>query len=878
MRSMVSFWRWRLIGRMVRREIIRYLAFNLFFAISLSLGLVGLIIINSLQDSVRLYLESHLRHNLGGDMTISSREPFTQEQQSIINMSGDKLSQMTQKVEFFSMLNSTQESRLVEMIAIDREFPLYGDLSLVDGESIASVLGQRPIVSHHKILADHENPLPFVWMLPDVRRSLGLKLGDRVSVADKPYQVGEDISPKSSAVGLAFSFAPSIYVRIDALDYDDLNVRGSRVSYQQIYRVKANENVQAVADKVRTDLEKLGKNTTKLSVRTYLSSNRQLSDLLTKSSHYLSMFALIALFLSGIGTIYLYRTHLSQRLIAMAIMNSLGMGKREVIAIYAVQSLVLGLFATFIALLLAVVLLPIFDHLLSVFKMANFSIGLTIKSTLLAFLIGTIGGLTFCYPVIAQLNQASTQNLLNAGSELENQQRSWKKHLFYLPTLLFIFLVSVYQTSFISGGFFLLVFTSALLLLGLIATLLIKLGQLISTSNRLYIKIALRNIVRHRWSSIITFSVFGLGAFLLTILPQIYQGLQNVIDASDKYSVPSLFLFDIQPDQIKPLQQLIAKQGRGLLSITPMVRARLNNIDGQTPRPRNIENRDTLSRNETPNQRNRHLYRHVNITYRAHTLNTENIYQGQALSPKYNGTGDKDNPIQVSIENRFAKRMAIRLNSLLEFSVQGVSIYARVVNFRQVKWNSFNPNFFIVMQPGLLEEAPQTYLATVDKATIEQRIQLQNKIVSRFSNVSVIDITALVQQLIDLSHRITLAVTVIAIFTLLVGLMVIYSISHAGIRQKRVEMNLLKVLGCRQKHIYGIFAIEFSFIHITASLFGIVMSVLATMLFSHYLFETTWHLDISTLITVFLLLNFSAICLTGISAGHILKQKAQLQN
>lgn len=868
----LSITRWRLIWQMVRRELSRYLSFNLFFAINLSLGLVGLVMINALQDSINGYLEINLRHNLGGDLAVVSRQPMTYSEQTIINRQQASFMASTQKIDFFSMLNSKQGARLVNVIAIDKDFPLYGDLSLINGKAIVSEFTNTGT----------KTSLPPIWMLSNTRQSLGVSEGDVVSIADKRYRVSKDISQNSSAIGLAFSVAPIIYVQRQHLDYAYLGARGSRVSYVQILRLKPGENTIDIAQQLRQDLDKQFAEKTVPRIRTYLSASRQLSNLLTQAASYLSMFALIALFLAGLGATYLYRGNLIQRLESMAILHALGMTKQEITTIYVLQSFLLGAIATAIALLLSTLLLPVFNQFLGVLNVVNFTLGLTLKSVLLACLTGMVGSLAFCYPAIRQIDKINANHLLKAGSEVENQtgeKHPLSKYSPYISVLGFIFVISIYQTSLSSGVFFLFVFICVLMAMGLMATLLLKLCEKFSCSKHVIIKMAFRNIVRHRWGSIVTFSVLGLGAFLLTVVPQIYQGLQSEIDASDKYQVPSLFLFDIQPEQVSPLRDLIAKQGQDLLSVTPMVRGRLQKVDGKAPNPRRFEQAErSTSRDEEQNQGNNNLFRHVNITYRSHVLSSESIYRGVPLEAKYEGIGEADDPIAVSIEERYAKRVGIELGSLLEFDIQGITVFAKVVNLRKVKWNSFNPNFFIVMQPGLLEEAPQTYLATIAKADIDGRIALQTNIIRTFSNISSVDVTDLIKQLIDITEKIVLAMTVIAVFAILVGFMVIYSISHAEAKQKSGEMNLLKVLGGRQKSIYHIFMLEFGTISSSASFLGIGLSVLAAWIFSHYLFENLWHLDIFLMFIAFVCLNIFTLSLTLISARHTLRQKVRLQN
>jgi putative ABC transport system permease protein len=855
---------WLLIFKTIQREITRHITFNSFFVLNLSLGLVGLIMINSLQDSIKLYLNDNLRNSLGGDISITSQQPITDEEQKIIKQSGDIFLSSTKKVEFFSMLNTPQSARLVNVIAIDENFPLYGTLQLLNGNKITADFSTK-----------ETQKSPRIWMLPDTRKTLGLEIGEGVSIGNAQYQIGQDISPDSTANGISIGFAPKVYVQISHLDYAYLQTRGSRINYSQLIRLKESKAAVSIAAKINDDFYQKFTNQTAPRIRTYINSNNQISNLLNRASGYISMFALIALFLSGIGAIYLYRGLITQRYTQMAIMHSLGIKKAEIFTTYTIHAFVLGATATLISLLLAFFLLPFLNQFLEGLSIGSIELQLSYKSIILGLLIGCLGSLAFCYPALQQISKVNSQSLLKFGTEIENNSpRGYIKRILpYFSVLAFILLVSIYQSSLIDGLIFLSVFSIGLIAMGLTALLLIKLCEIISRHQHRYLKIALRNIVRHRWGSMITFIVLGLGAFLLNIVPQTYQGLQHEIDASDTQNVPSLLLFDIQPEQISSLKKQIAKQQHSLASLTPMIRGRLQKIDGQAPETRHFEEQ-TMSRSDTQGEsQNRNLFRGVNITYRSSTLPAESIFQGKAFTNNYQGQGDKQNPIEASVEDRFAKRLGIKLGSLLEFSVQGIPIYAKVVNIRKVKWNSFQPNFFIVLQPGLLEDAPQTFLATIQKTSLDNRLKLQNSIVKKFPNISIIDVTDLVKKIIDLSGKITLAITIIALFAIIVGFLVIYSISHTETKRKSNEMNLLKVLGGTQKSIYSIFIFEFGLISLLASLLGITMSIIATIAISIYLFESLWQIDGWLIIISLFLLNVLTITLTLFSARNTIEKR-----
>ena len=116
---------------------------------------------------------------------------------------------------------------------------------------------------------------------------------------------------------------------------------------------------------------------------------------------------------------------------------------------------------------------------------------------------------------------------------------------------------------------------------------------------------------------------------------------------------------------------------------------------------------------------NRFRNRGFNLSYRDHLLESEEIIKGRMVSLEYNPSSKQ--PVEISVEQKYAKSLEIDLNDELEIEVGGVPILAKVVNIRRVRWTSFQPNFFVQMQPGVLDQAPKTFIATLNDLDAEKK-------------------------------------------------------------------------------------------------------------------------------------------------------------
>ena len=347
-------------------------------------------------------------------------------------------------------------------------------------------------------------------------------------------------------------------------------------------------------------------------------------------------------------------------------------------------------------------------------------------------------------------------------------------------------------------------------------------------------RLAFRNLQRNRAGAISCFLALALGTLLINLIPQIYQGLQEEVSRPDDFRIPSLFLFDIQPEQMEPLQKTLSAEKVNLNYLSPIVRARLEKVNGNKFDANSKE--VSLTREQ---ERQQNFRRHnLNLSYRTQLSDSEQIVEGRPMTTNFDL--DSGKPAEISLEVRYAERMGFKLGDLLTFNVQEVLVEAIVINLRRVQWNSFQPNFFILFQPGVLEDAPGTFVGSIGGLVASRRMNVQNLIVSDYPNVSVIDVTRMVGRVLKISDQMVLALRMMAYLSILAGLVVVFSIARHEVEGRLWELNLLKVLGARFSDIQKMIQIEFAVLGIFAGLFGVAVSLIMSYGISWWFFENLW--------------------------------------
>jgi len=624
-----------------------------------------------------------------------------------------------------------------------------------------------------------------------------------------------------------------------------------------LYRVPEGTDLSGLVDKLQKQINKLDGSDSKIRILTHKRAGNNLGRLLGYLNDYMGLVAMIAVFLAGIGAAYLFRNYLVNRFREMSIMMSLGATRQQTYRMVLWQLGLLGTGAALLAIIFSLGILPLLPVLLKQFLPSGFETHVNLSSMLFALVLGGVGSLVFCLPVLSRIRLVQPLQLFHGkiGSH-EVKDKIWRQGLSYLPLLVLSWGLSVWQShSWVVGSTFVGMLLFAILLLGSVAWgILILAGKLSqvsggrTTAGRTMKRLAFRNLERNRTGVISCFMALALGTLLINLIPQIYQGLQEEVSRPEDFRIPSLFLFDIQPDQIDDLQNVLDQENAQLNYLSPMVRASLEKVNGEAFESNNDETPVTREQ-----EREQHIRRHIfNLSYRTELSNAEYIVSGKALTIIYDW--ESTVPAEVSLEQKFAERMGLKLGDLLTFNVQEIEVEAKVVNLRRVKWNSFQPNFFILFQTGVLEDAPATFLASMGGLDKTRRLQLQNQIVKEFPNVSVIDVTRMVKRVLNISDQMVLALRLMAYLSILAGLVVVFSIARHEVEGRLWELNLLKVLGARFQDIQKMIQIEFAIMGIFAGFFGVAVSLAISYGLAWWFFENlwkwTWQISLASVIGV----------------------------
>ncbi len=833
------------------KEITNNYKFSMFFVLNLSIGLIGFIALDSFKQSIDQHLQNNSKAILTADVQISSRFPLTNVEtdfaESILNSDFEA----TDQISFLSMVAGNGNSRMSQIMGIEEGFPQYGDIILQQSGSVLASNARAELLGANNI-----------WVARDLMVLLDLEIGDTLKIGAQEFTIADVILEDPSSTISVMSSFPAIYMGIPQVDATSLIQLGSRITYSRFYKLPQGYDVSPLEDIFEAQEQAVFRDNRRISMTTHEEESEDLGRILEYMNDYLGLIALIALFLAGVGAAYLFRSFFTTRFKDMAILMCLGGTPKQAYEMTLVQIVMLGTFSAIIASIVAYFSLPLLPLLFANFLPRGFINEMEVSSLVLALFMGTLGSIICCLPILSKIYDLNPIGLFHENVQPSSSSGHMRRHVAsYAPIFLVFWGLAIWQSnSLLIGTLFIGGFLVAIGILGTVAWYILRACGAFSNMNIVTQKLALRNLNRNRLGAISCFLAIGLGSLLINLIPQIQSGLQQEIAQPTDFSVPDFFMFDIQPEQLDTLQNLLSERGYDLSFLSPQVSARLEAINELVL--------DEVE--ETPDEQmlQRRMY---NLTYQDALKNSETLAEGTV----WEGAWDFSSPELpgISIEEGFAERMGLKIGDTLTFDVQSVPVTGRVMNTRTVDWNSFQPNFFVSFQPGVLDPAPKTFVAAISEVKDADRLAVQNSIVTALPNVSIINVAQIVARILDITDQISWAIKVMAYLSIFAGLVVLFSIARYEVKSRFWEINLLKILGANFNDVKSIVQIEFGILGFFAAVTGVVLSLLMSYSISYFIFDSLWRFSVG--VTTFSIVAITALSVATalIATRSVLKQK-----
>jgi putative ABC transport system permease protein len=591
----------------------------------------------------------------------------------------------------------------------------------------------------------------------------------------------------------------------------------------------------------------------RLEVTTVKGYQNELNRSFAVLTRYLALVGLAALALGGVGVAAGIRVFVREKLESVALLRSLGASSYDIFAVFGVLALGLGALAGLAGSLVGTAMqwgLPVFMRGLLPVKVEA---GVEPTAIITGVVLGLWVTLLFAAGPLIDLVRVPPLRALRADFSAEPIPLGGRTALLVALVMSGIG-VSIWQAPRVQVGLgFAAGLAVALAALGLAAQLTMRSlrGRAFKRSPY-WLRQGIANLFRPRNHTLASVLTVGFGLFLVLTLHGVQVNVMQQIAVDTDPDRPNLVLFDVQPDQLEAVEALLLERNAWVTDRAPLISARIGSVAGKPisiwldGQPDNRELRWALQRE----------YR---LTYSATLRDTETVVEGEW----WGDVAATESPIPVSIDTSIHQSLGIGVGDAIEWDIQGVPIQSVVANVREVNWDKLATNFFVVFPPGMIEAAPRTSVLLARIAEPAARAELQRDLVRKFSNVSVLDATAILAAVDTMMQRMSVAIRLLAMFTLATGLMILVAATVSAREERAGEVLLLRTLGASSKTLRQILATEVFLLGALAAAVGSLIAVASSWALVRFVFE----LPFSPPWRDFALLALATIAISAVLGG-----------
>lgn len=778
-------------SRTARRRLLLYMS-------SIALGVAALVAIDSFAANVNRSIRDQSLALLGGDLTFGARQAFPERAVAILDSLEQTGSGVAYVTTFASMTLAPQHerTRLAQVRVVSEGYPFYGEV-------ISRPAEQWPRLHEgHYAMAD-----------PSLLISLGASVGDTLRIGFTNFIILAELEQVPGDPGVAAAIGPRVFVSDRWLEDMGLLGFGSRAEFEAVVRLPDDVDADEFIRPFRAELREQ-----RVRLNTVSENESELTESIDELADFLGIVGLIALLLGGVGVASGVSAFVARKMDAVAVLRCLGATSGQVLAIYSVQAALMGLAGAAAGALLGIGIQLMLPGMVSELLPVDVSVRIEPLVVLMGLGIGVWVALVFALRPLLTLRNVSPLQALRRDTDPAVLRGRWRDPARLSVDALLagsvLFLAIQRAESWQQGLGFAAGIALVLAALWLSASLLSRLARgIVNTRWPYVVRQGMANLYRPANQTRAVVVALGFGAFLVSTLYLTQTNLLSRFESLAESARGNLVFFDVQDDQVDGIATLVRDGGERVVEQIPIVNMRVARINQWTM--------DQMTDTTNPDGVRRAMWalrREYRSTFRQDMVDTESLLAGRWFNR--NDTGLPE----VSMEREVAEDLAVQLGDTITWDVQGVEIPTLVTSIREVEWARFEPNFFAVFEPQAISDAPKQWVILAAATSDERLAVLQRDAVDRFPNVSSIDLSLIRRTIAAIVEKVTVAVRFLALFSLAMGIPVLFSAVAASRRARVREGVLLKTLGATRGQIRSILLSEYFLLGLLAALAGMVLS------------------------------------------------------
>ena len=741
----------------------------------------------------RAMMAENANHLLGGDLVLSSSRPFSDE----VPGKARKFALQTAEVKrFVTVISAADAFQLTSVKAVGEHYPLKGNVRVTE-----KLFGPERAVGHGPVPGE-------IWAEARILQTLQIQLGDNVTLGKTSLKVSKILTYEPDRGNNFYSI--NARAMMNEIDLARANILqpGSRASYRILFTGEA-ASVAAMKQWLEQNLQPGQR------LRTLKDDQPRVSRALARAERFMGLASLMALLLAAIAIANSGRYYSERHYSTSALLRCFGCRQADILSIYLIQLLLLaaicGLLGNFIGWTSHELILLAVGHLLP----SNLpAIGWSpiVSGMALSFVV-LIG---FTLPSIIRLKSVPPLRVLRQDITTL-PIASW---LVYGGTALFVFaLMWIFTASLALSA--ILYFGG--LVIALLVALLVK-GLFYLIAHYLYylpisLRAGIRNFLKRKREATIQVTAFGLTIMAMLVVVFLRTELVTAWQNTIPDGAPNHFVLNIQSDEVDRFRAFTTENGLNAGPLYPTVRARLTRIN-------DVPVKEIVSKEE---RGDRILRRDLNLTWSGEIPPDNQVVEGRWWQETDAGQ------TLVSIESQLAERLSVEVGDELMFFTGDRQWGASVANIREVKWDNFQPNFYIVFNPGSIDHLPGTWINSFHLQS--ERKSVLTGMIKQFPGITLLEMDSIINQVKSIITQVTLAVESILSFVLIAGFVVTLSAIQTSMDERLREGTLLRTLGAERRLLKLAQWSEFSILGWVSGMIGVIGAEVVNALLYIRVFE-----------------------------------------
>jgi len=743
--------------------------------VALVIAVAAMSAVGFFTDRVRQAVTQQAGEVLAADLKIESNYPLSEDYKTRARALALSTADL---MHFRSVVLAGDTSALADVRGVSEGYPLRGLVRIADR------LAGLPRIAEGV-------PQPGeVWAEPSLLARLGARVGEELQVGALNLRISQTLEFRPDEGWRFMEIAPTVLLNLADVRASGLIQPGSVVEYEVLFAGN-----QRTVETFRQELESLvGPEEELEDIR---DGRPEVRSSVRRAEQFLMLSALVSVLLGGVAVAMAARRFLARHLDGVALMKCVGAQHRDVLLLTLTQLVLLALVAGCVGSVLGFLTQHGLALLLDDLVEARLP-----PPALRGVAIGPVTALTvalgFALPPLLQLRNVPPARVLrhDLGPPPLGYTVIYGIAAAAVTAMLYWLFGDFELIAYILGGsivtFAALYWAGRLLVFGL---------QHLRGGVGVAWRYGIANVARRGRESSVQVVAFGIGLMVLLLLTVVRTELMTEWQGALPENAANHFLINIQIDERDVVTDVLSAHGIAAPQFTPLVRARISHVNGQPLSE--YEARDERAEDELRDE--------LNLSWAA-LLNADNeLVAGQWWQ--------EDDPLpQVSIEEELLEEIGLTLGDELTYAIAGQSVTVRITSVRRVHWDSFRPNFFMVVNPGALDGFAHTYITSFFLEPHQRAATID--LAGTLPGVSVIDIEAVMDQVRRAMNRAALAVQYVFLFTLAAGITVLLAAVQATRDERMYESAVLRTLGAGRSVVLQGVAAEFTALGLLAGTLG----------------------------------------------------------